>query len=606
MASLLQRLKERKLFQWALAYLAGAWLVFQGIEVLAEPWNLPQSIIRAIHVLLGIGFVLVLVLAWYHGERGRQRVSGPELLMIAALLAIAAILLAVLGPEEEATTTPDVAVTSPHETPAVAEEGKPAIAVLPFDNFSPNPDDAYFADGMHEEIIRQLSRISGIKVISRTSVMQYREARPPARQIAGELGVGFLLEGSARKAEDQVRLTVQLIDASSDEHVWADDYDRDLTAAHLFEIQGDVAKRVAASLAAQLSPEERHRIESQPTDNLAAYELYLLGRYHFGTRYTSGEAVDRAAEFYRRAIEADSGFALAYSGLADLCAPRRFFPRLERTSADARRSEMQETDSLSAWAARRAVALDSTSAEAHTTLGIVLTYIEHNWEEAEREYLIAIELNPGYSTTHNFYGDLLMFGRRWDEAVRAKQKALELAPLSTINQSNLAYALWGAGRLSEAAELAEALSPHVPYSAAGTIRNEETWIESPPSQYVEVQIYYEMGRSYDDALEALVGALVRSGTGPELAAAYERRWEGLGWDGLWAADLSLPASLTCHWCRAIAYERLGRKREAVDALRTAYEIREVGLLWPFMTSCFKTMEDDPGYLELLHEMGLRP
>jgi serine/threonine-protein kinase len=211
MASLLQRLKERKLFQWALAYLAGAWLVFQGIEVLAEPWNLSQSIIRAIHVLLGIGFVLVLVLAWYHGEKGRQRVSGPELLMIAALLVIAGILLAVARPKEEAATTSEA---------ATAVEGeKPAIAVLPFDNFRPNPNDAYFADGMHEEIIRQLPRISGIKVISRTSVMQCRESRPLARQIAGELGVGFLLEGSARKAEDQVRLTVQLIDVSSDERV---------------------------------------------------------------------------------------------------------------------------------------------------------------------------------------------------------------------------------------------------------------------------------------------------------------------------------------------------------------------------------------------------
>jgi TolB-like protein len=599
--SLLQRLKERKLVQWAVAYLAGAFVVFQLLDALEGPLGLSNAVQQGILAIVGIGFFITLILAWYHGEKGRQRVSGPELLMIALLLLIAGTGLSLLRRGEDESEGAETVVR------AVEEGIKPAVAVLPFDNFSPNPDDAYFADGMHEEIIRQLSRISGIKVISRTSVMQYREARAPARQIAQELGVGFLLEGSARKAEDQVRLTVQLIDASSDEHVWADDYDRDLTAAHLFEIQGDVARRVATSLAAQLSPEERHRIGSQPTDNLAAYELYLLGRYHFATRYTmEGEAVDRAAEFYRRAIEADSGFALAYSGLADLCAPRRFFPRLEWASEDARRLEMQETDSLSAWAARRAVALDSTSAEAHTTQGIVLMYIEHNWEEAEREFLIAIEFNPGYSTTYNFYGDLLMFRRRWDEAVWAKQKALELAPLSTINQSNLAYALWGAGRLSEAAELVEALSPHVPYSAAGTIRNEETWIESPPSQYAEVQIYYEMGRSYDDALEALVGALVRTGTSQELAAAYERRWEGLDWDGLWASDLSLPPPLTCHWCQAIAYERLGRKREAVEALSTAYEMREVGLLWPFMNPYFKTLDDDPRYVELLREMGLRP
>jgi TolB-like protein len=608
MASLLQRLKERKLFQWALAYLAGAWLVFQGIEVLAEPWSLSQSIIRAIHVLLGIGFVLALVLAWYHGERGRQRASGPELLMIAALLAIAAILLAVLGPREEATTTPDVAATSPHETPAVAEEGKPAIAVLPFDNFSPNPDDAYFADGMHEEIIVQLSRISAIKVISRTSVMQYRGAMPPARQIAGELGVGFLLEGGARKAEGQVRLTVQLIDCSTDEHLWAEQFDRDLTAGNLFEIQSDVARRVAASLAARLSPEESRRIERQPTDNLAAYELYMLGRHHFNTRLTAGrDGLERAVEFYRRAIEADSGFALAYSGLAGLGAARRYFWRFDpAVSPSARRSEVQAADSVAVWAARRAVALDSASAEARTALGIVLMYVEHDWEEAESEFLIAIELNPGYVTAYNFYGDLLMFRRRWDEAVQVKAKALELDPLFTIHQWNHAVALWGAGRLSEAVVQAEAVTPHLPQSAVGTIPDEETWLETPPSHYVDTHIYYDMGHSYEDALEALGEALVRTGTSPELKRVYERRWQGLDWESLWLADLSVSAARSCHWCQAIAYERLGRKREAVDALRTAYDISEMSLLYPFLCPLFRTLEGDPRYLELLHEMGLRP
>jgi serine/threonine-protein kinase len=169
MSSFLQRLRERKLFQWALAYLAGAWLVLQAMEVTAEPFGWPLALQRGITILLVVGFFVALVLAWYHGEKGRQRVSGPELLMIAALLAIAAVLLTIVRPKEEAATTSE---------PVLAVEGaKPAIAVLPFDNFSPNPDDAYFADGMHEEIITQLSRISGIKVISRTSVMQYREAR---------------------------------------------------------------------------------------------------------------------------------------------------------------------------------------------------------------------------------------------------------------------------------------------------------------------------------------------------------------------------------------------------------------------------------------------
>jgi TolB-like protein len=520
--------------------------------------------------------------------------------MITALLAIAAILLAILKPEADPPTTPYLAVP--------VEGEKPAIAVLPFDNFSPNPDDAYFADGMHEEIIMQLSRISALKVISRTSVMQYREARPSVREIAGKLGVDYLLEGSARKVGDQVRLTVQLIETGTDGHLWAEQYDRHLTAINLFEIQDDVARRVAASLAAQLSPEERRRIESRPTDNLAAYELYMLGRYHFNTRLTAGrDGLERAAEFFHRAIEADSGFALAYSGLAVLCGARRFFWSFApEASPSARRSEIQAADSISAWAARRAVTLDSASAEAHTALGIVLMYAEHDWEAAERQFLIAIQMNPGYVTAYNFYGDLLFFRRRWDEAIQVKGKALELDPLAEIHRWNVAVALWGAGRLSEAAELLEAVAPYPSAPGVSTIPDEETWLEIPPSYYTHVQLYYELGFSYDDALEALVETLVRTGTSRDSARAYEERWQGLDWESLWLADISFSTELPCHYCRALAYEHLGRKREAVDALRTSYEIREVALLFLFFRPSFVTLNDDPRYQELLHEMGLRP
>jgi len=600
MSSLFERLKQRKIVQWALAYLAAAFVVFQSIEVLAEPWSIGPGLQRAIHILLLVGLLVVLVLAWYHGEQGRQRTSGAELLMIAALLAIAGILLAVVRPNEEV-------VTASESLPAVASD-KPAIAVLPFDNFSPNPDDAYFADGMHEEIIAQLSRISALKVISRTSVMQYREARRSVREIAGALGVDYLLEGSARKAGEQVRLTVQLIETGTDDHLWAEQYDRHLTAVNLFEIQDDVARRVATSLAAQLSPDEIRSIESQPTNNLAAYELYMLGRYHFNTRLTAGrDGLERAAEFFRRAIEADSGFALAYSGLANLCGSRPFFWGFDPdASPSARRAEIEAADSVSAWAARRAVALDSASAEAHTALGIVLTYVEHEWVEAEREFLIAIELNPGDVTAYNFYGDLLLFRRRWDEAVQVKGKALELDPLSEIHRWNLAEALWGVGRLSEAAELLEAVAPYPSAPGVSTIPDEETWLEIPPSYYTHVQLYYELGFSYDDALEALAQTLVRTGRSPDSARAYEERWQGLDWESLWLADLSASNELPCYYCQALAYEHLGRKREAVDALRTSYEIREVGLLFLFFRPSFITLDDDPRYQELLHEMGLWP
>jgi len=170
MSSFLQRLKERKLFQWGLAYLAGAWLVFQGIEVLAEPWNLSEGVQRTIHVLLGIGFLVTLVLAWYHGEKGRQRASGVELLILAGILVIAGAAVALLGHGAGAGDEP---ATEPREVVKAAAD-RQTIAVLPFENVSPDAGDAYFADGMHDEIISQLGKVAALKVTSRTSVMEYK------------------------------------------------------------------------------------------------------------------------------------------------------------------------------------------------------------------------------------------------------------------------------------------------------------------------------------------------------------------------------------------------------------------------------------------------
>jgi len=422
MSSFLQRLKQRKLFQWALAYLAGAWLVLQAMEVTAEPFGWPLALQRGVTILLVVGFLVALVLAWYHGEQGRQRVSGPELLMIAALLAIAAILLAILRPEVEAPATPYAGLPVDGE--------KPAIAVLPFDNFSPNPDDAYFADGMHDEIITQLSRISALKVISRTSVMQYRDERRPVRNIAAALSVNYVLEGSARKAEDRVRLTVQLIDADRDEHVWAEEYDRDLTAAHLFEIQSEVAERVASALAVELTASERERIERHPTESLAAYDLYMLGRYYWNQ--LSAQGLERAVEYFERALDLDPDFALAYSGLADTymiqtqgwgLAPRDVFPKARE-------------------AAERALALDSTLAEAHTSLGGVLLFYDWDFEAAEAAFRRAIELNPNYAPAPHWLGISLYSRGRFAEASQAVERALALDPRSTYVKMNVGYLLY--------------------------------------------------------------------------------------------------------------------------------------------------------------------
>jgi TolB-like protein len=311
MTTLLQRLRERKLVQWALAYLAGAWVVLQVMEVTAEPFGWPLAVQRGITVLLAVGFFVTLVVAWYHGEKGRQRVSGPELLMVAALLVIAGAALFLVRVEQGGPSASPI----PESTHVEAE--KPAIAVLPCDNISPNSEDAYLADGIHEEILLRLSKIQSLTSIGRKSVEWCRDNPRPIRDMAAELGVGFVGECSVRKdaGQNRIRLTFQLLDASTGGQIWAENYDRDLTAGNLLELESDVARQVAHTLRAVLTPEERARIEAVPTENLEAYYNYLRGRHLWNQR--SLAAFDSAVQYYNRAVLLDPEYARAYAGLAE-------------------------------------------------------------------------------------------------------------------------------------------------------------------------------------------------------------------------------------------------------------------------------------------------
>ncbi|MGD2154512.1 MAG: tetratricopeptide repeat protein [Gemmatimonadales bacterium] len=574
MSSFLQRLKQRKLFQWALAYLAGAWLVLQAMEVTAEPFGWPLALQRGITILLVVGFFVALVVAWYHGEQGRQRASGPELLMIAALLAIAAILLAILRPGAEAPTSPHVSLP--------VEGEKPAIAVLPFDNFSPNPDDAYFADGMHDEIITQLSRISAIKVISRTSVMQYRDERRPVRDIAAALSVNYVLEGSARKAEDRVRLTVQLIDADRDEHVWAEEYDRDLTAAHLFEIQSEVAERVASALAVELTASERERIERHPTESLAAYDLYLLGRYYWNQ--LSAEGLERAVEYFERALDLDPDFALAYSGLADTymiqtqgwgLAPQDVFPKARE-------------------AAERALELDPTLAEAHTSLGGVQLFYDWDFEAAEAAFRRAIELNPNYAPAPHWLGISLYSRARFAEASRAVERALALDPQSTYVKMNVGYLLYVSRQYDRALEV---------YSDA--IRADSNAIV----RALRGPVYVQLGRFEEGIadLEFVAELLGERNLIPAayLGFAYARAGRRSDAEQVIRElqELSAKRFVNPDYI-AIVYMGLGENDEAIEWLYRATEARTDWPLFFPVDPVLDSLQSDPRYKELLRSIGL--
>ncbi|MFC1574864.1 hypothetical protein ACFL3Z_02170 [Gemmatimonadota bacterium] len=305
MGSFLQRLKERKLVQWALAYLAGAFVVFQLLDALETPLGLTASLQLRILFIIGIGFLVTLVLAWYHGEKGRQRVSGPELLIIAALLVISGVALATLRGPGRSTGLP----------PRSDLDDLPGVAVLPCASLSADPGDEYLADALHDEILLQLQKISSLFSIGRTSVLRYAENPPATEVVAADLRVGFVGECTVQKQGDRIRLIFQLLDGSSGGQVWAGAYERELTAENLWAIHGDIARQIARRVSAVVTPEEQARIGAIPTENISAYQAYLHGRLGWAKR--SEEGLRAAIDFFSTAIEEDPDFARAYAGLAD-------------------------------------------------------------------------------------------------------------------------------------------------------------------------------------------------------------------------------------------------------------------------------------------------
>ena len=290
---------------------------------------------------------------------------------------------------------------------------KKSIAVLPFENLSDDKANAYFADGIQEEVLTRLSRIADLKVISRTSTQRFKGASAHLPDIAKQLAVANIVEGSVRKAGDKVRVHVQLIDAESDTHLWAERYDRKLT--DIFEVESDIAANIADTLQAKLTGAERRAIATRPTQNTEAHDLYLKGKHHWRNFYAPG--YERVREYFEQAITLDASFAPAYTGLslyyswaaANGLFPPDVWPRSEEY-------------------VRKSLSLDDTLAEAYNALAAVEIYYKRDWDAAEGAFRRGMELNPNFSDLHAHYGLCLSYLGRFDEAIAQKERAMQLDP----------------------------------------------------------------------------------------------------------------------------------------------------------------------------------
>src|SRR5881392_4062186 len=444
-ANFFAELKRRNVYKVAVAYAVVGWLIAQIATQIFPFLEIPNWVVRLIIVLIAIGFPIALVIAWAFeatpegikrtevadtmpAVAGQKKHAWIYVVIVGAAISVALFFLGrYTAQSREGARPPATAGSLPQKS----------IAVLPFDNLSRDPDNAFFAEGVQDEILTRLAKVADLKVIARTSTQKFKSAPENLPDIAKRLGVANILEGSVQKVNDQVRVNVQLINALTNAHLWAEIYDRKLT--DIFAVESDIAKTIADTLQAKLTGSEKTAISKEPTANTEAYELYHKGRSLWEKR--SGDNIPKAIAFYEQAIARDPNYALAYAGLASAYILAPFYVGADRLDASSKAKD----------AALKALQLDSNLAEAHAALGKVHFFSEIDLAGAMREYKRAIELNPNDATAHHWFGnDSLAALGRFEEAIAEGKRAIELDPLSTVINVDLGVTFYYAHRYDEA------------------------------------------------------------------------------------------------------------------------------------------------------------
>jgi len=579
---IVEELKRRNVFRVAIAYVIIAWLILQVGDTLAPALHLPEAVNTALAFFLILGFPLAIFLAWAYEltpeglkreheiDRSRSitHVTSRKLdFIIIGAMALALLYFAVTHDwrGEQQTVAPGE-ITS--------------IVVLPLDNLMRDPQQDYFVDGMHDALITELSKIRALRVISRTSAMHYRNTKKTVPEIALELGVDAIVEGSVLRVGDTVRVTAQLIKASSDRHLWADNYDRELS--DILALHSDLAQAIVGEIKVAVTPEEESRFANPRSVNPEVYELYLKGHYLCG-KWTPDEMAS-AVRYLKQAIAKEPGYAPAHAELASCYTDTAFLEYLPPLEVYAKATA----------AATRAVEIDDRLAEAHTALGAVNYQLEWNFLEAEKAFKRAIELNPNSSRTLNYYAWMLGETGRFEEAMMLARRAQKLDPLSA--PANVAVAeIYYLSRNYDAA--IKEYSKNLDLTP------------NDPTVYYFLAWPYEQKGTFEKAITLHEKAVALSKGAPVYLAALGHTYALAGKRGealkileqLQDPSAPMPAS---PFHIALVHVGLGNDDSAFQWLEEAVRERTLQLIYLKAGPKFDRLRKDARFTDLLRQLGM--
>jgi len=586
--SFFEELKRRNVFRVGIVYVVIGWVLIQVADVMAPQLNLPEWTPRMITFLVLLGFPVSLVMAWALEltPEGVKKAGGSNApIYVFAIALVAASMYWFFEQRAKTPAQAPVAVV-PVETAIEPDEsaGPPSIAVIPFANMSMDVTNEPFTVGIHDDLLTQLSKIHSLKTISRTSVLRYKDSDKSIPEIAGELGVTSILEGGVQRIGDSVRINVQLIDAATDEHLWAETYDRELSAASIFAIQSEIAAAIAGALEATLTSDDQQRLAKVPTENLAALDAYFLGK-QFADKRTEEDILE-AIDQFELAIGLDPEFALAHAGRAYawLLIPE-YSPSIDRDLAFGNSED----------SAARALELDPSLPEGLWVSGWNRMAHYYDWTGAERLLRQALVEHPTNPEALHWLSHVLSWQGKHDEAVRVAELTVKSDPLSPLMRSNLSYIVGEAGD----------------YQRAIDIRDEALGLQNVSSElYRNTYLTQIRAGRYKEATQSLLDWA--KGTGRDLNAAAQlgRALElhgETGEIGIIPSDVLKTLRISANNSGEI-YAAAGDREMALSELEKGLNERSASrsVLSMKINPLYDFMRDDPRFMQLMKEANFLP